>query len=269
MCGSSICRRTLASDMSAVFSSWVTRAPGEPGKPIPVVVAAAEGGGIRAAYWTSMVLHHLADIPDAGRDVSAAPVCDQQRVGRQFRRRGLRRTAPRSRRAAAARANRVGDPAGALPRADGREARWPAISCSGSCRCRSAASIDRARWRRRLPRPTTSTCITTRWSRSSPSSVRAMPMMCRCCCSTAPACSWAAASSPVRIRGRCRTSASKSRTRSTFTSSPAVTSASRPRSTTPRAFRTSAPPAACARRTARTSGTWSTAATSKTPAPTR
>lgn len=53
------------SDMSAVFSSWATIAPGEPGKPMPVVVAAAEGGGIRAAYWTSLVLHHLADIPDA------------------------------------------------------------------------------------------------------------------------------------------------------------------------------------------------------------
>ena len=51
-------------DMSAVFSSWVARAPGEPGKPIPVIVAASEGGGIRAAYWTSLVLHHLADIPD-------------------------------------------------------------------------------------------------------------------------------------------------------------------------------------------------------------
>ena len=54
-----------APDLSAVFSSWVARAPGEPGKPIPVIVAAAEGGGIRAAYWTSLVLHHLADIPDA------------------------------------------------------------------------------------------------------------------------------------------------------------------------------------------------------------
>jgi hypothetical protein len=54
----------LHPDMSAVFSSWVSRAPGEPGKPIPVIVAAAEGGGIRAAYWTSLVLHHLADIPD-------------------------------------------------------------------------------------------------------------------------------------------------------------------------------------------------------------
>jgi hypothetical protein len=55
-----------APDMSAVFSSWVAGAPGEPGKPIPVIVAAAEGGGIRAAYWTSLVLHHLADIPDEG-----------------------------------------------------------------------------------------------------------------------------------------------------------------------------------------------------------
>jgi hypothetical protein len=52
-------------DLSAVFSSWVARAPGEPGKPTPVIVAAAEGGGIRAAYWTSLVLHHLADIADA------------------------------------------------------------------------------------------------------------------------------------------------------------------------------------------------------------
>ena len=53
------------SDLSAVFSSWVARAPGDPGKPVPVIVAAAEGGGIRAAYWTSLVLHHLADLPDA------------------------------------------------------------------------------------------------------------------------------------------------------------------------------------------------------------
>jgi hypothetical protein len=52
-------------DLSAAFASWVTRAPGEPGKPVPVVIAAAEGGGIRAAYWTSMVLHHLADLPEA------------------------------------------------------------------------------------------------------------------------------------------------------------------------------------------------------------
>ena len=53
-------------DLSAVFSSWVSRAPGEPGKPMPVIVAAAEGGGIRAAYWTSLVLHHLADAPEPG-----------------------------------------------------------------------------------------------------------------------------------------------------------------------------------------------------------
>lgn len=53
-------------DLAAVFSSWVTHAPGEAGKPIPVIVVASEGGGIRAAYWTSLVLHHLADLPDPG-----------------------------------------------------------------------------------------------------------------------------------------------------------------------------------------------------------
>jgi hypothetical protein len=53
-------------DLSAVFSSWVARAPGEAGKPIPVILAAAEGGGIRAAYWTSLVLHHLADVREPG-----------------------------------------------------------------------------------------------------------------------------------------------------------------------------------------------------------
>ncbi len=51
-------------DMAAVFSSWVTHAPGEAGEPVPVIVVAAEGGGIRAAYWTSLVLHHLAELPE-------------------------------------------------------------------------------------------------------------------------------------------------------------------------------------------------------------
>jgi hypothetical protein len=51
-------------DLSAVFSSWATHAPVRPGEPVPVIIAAAEGGGIRAAYWVSAVLHHLAEIPD-------------------------------------------------------------------------------------------------------------------------------------------------------------------------------------------------------------
>lgn len=58
------------SDMSAAFASWVAQAPGSPGRPVPVVVVAAEGGGIRAAYWTSLVLHHLA--ADAEPDVRFA-----------------------------------------------------------------------------------------------------------------------------------------------------------------------------------------------------
>jgi hypothetical protein len=52
-------------DLSAAFSSWVSQAPANSGRPIPVIVAAAEGGGIRAAYWTSLVLHHLAAVDDA------------------------------------------------------------------------------------------------------------------------------------------------------------------------------------------------------------
>lgn len=51
-------------ELSAVFASWATHAPARPGQPVPVIVATAEGGGIRAAYWTSTVLHHLADIAD-------------------------------------------------------------------------------------------------------------------------------------------------------------------------------------------------------------
>ena len=118
------------SDMSAVFSSWVTRAPGDPGKPIPVIVAAAEGGGIRAAYWTSLGPASPRRHSRHRRAVSAAPVCDQQRLGRQLRRGRLCGTATRSDEPAAARANRVGDSAGAFSRADGREAcrrRFPAV----------------------------------------------------------------------------------------------------------------------------------------------
>ena len=53
-------------ELSEVFSSWVNQAPAAAGAPVPVIVAAAEGGGIRAAYWTSAVLHHLAEISDPG-----------------------------------------------------------------------------------------------------------------------------------------------------------------------------------------------------------
>ena len=55
---------TPRAELSDVFSSWVNQAPATSGAPVPVIVAAAEGGGIRAAYWTSSVLHHLADVPD-------------------------------------------------------------------------------------------------------------------------------------------------------------------------------------------------------------
>ena len=183
MCSWSIFRTTPSHpDMSAVFSSWVPRAPGEPGKPIPVIVAAAEGGGIRAAYWTSMVLHHLADIPDADvmfpRRLFAISSVSGGSFGAAVYA-GLRRdptsTPPRAQIASAILA-------GAVPGADGRQVgirRSAAVVPAGPD---PRASIDRARWRRRLPRPTTSTCITTRWWRSSPSFGPSMPTMCRCCC---------------------------------------------------------------------------------------
>ena len=52
-------------DLRAVFSTWLAQAPPAPGNQSPVViVAAAEGGGIRAGYWTSLVLHTLAEDPE-------------------------------------------------------------------------------------------------------------------------------------------------------------------------------------------------------------
>jgi hypothetical protein len=42
--------------------SWLEELQGEhPGQPVPVVLVAAEGGGIRAAYWTALVLGQLHD----------------------------------------------------------------------------------------------------------------------------------------------------------------------------------------------------------------
>ena len=159
--------------------------------------------------------------------------------------------------------------AGAVPRADGRQVgvrRSPAMVPAGADPQLRSIERDGDGICRGLQRA--------RASRLDGREVhRVSSDRCRGCAGAAAEQHQRAAGPPHRrqpvSRGRCRTSASKSRTRSTFTSSPAATSASRPRSTTRRAFRTSAPPAACARRTARTSGTWSTAATSRTPAPTR
>jgi hypothetical protein len=51
-------------ELREVFAKWVAQAPAAPGNQSPIViVAAAEGGGIRAGYWTSLVLHTLAEDP--------------------------------------------------------------------------------------------------------------------------------------------------------------------------------------------------------------
>jgi hypothetical protein len=58
--GDDLGRRPL---LAAAFEAWaVDRLAGWPGgKPMPVFLVAAEGGGIRAAYWTAAVLGRLSD----------------------------------------------------------------------------------------------------------------------------------------------------------------------------------------------------------------
>ncbi len=58
-------------DLERYFQAWVAdlRALHPEGEPVPVFVVAAEGGGIRAAYWTGLVLAELQDrARAAGRD---------------------------------------------------------------------------------------------------------------------------------------------------------------------------------------------------------
>jgi hypothetical protein len=49
--------------MATVFHDWMAAAPRAADGRVPVVIVAAEGGGIRAAYWTSAVLHRLDEDP--------------------------------------------------------------------------------------------------------------------------------------------------------------------------------------------------------------
>ncbi len=64
-------------DLETYFTAWLEELkPLHPGGAIPVVLVAAEGGGIRAAYWTASVLAELQDRAaalglDFGRDVFA------------------------------------------------------------------------------------------------------------------------------------------------------------------------------------------------------
>lgn len=46
-------------DMASDFDDWLSQRSPNPKKPYPVFVVAAEGGGVRAAYWAASVLSHL------------------------------------------------------------------------------------------------------------------------------------------------------------------------------------------------------------------
>jgi len=62
-------RRSLQpyQDLEGYFTAWLRDLrPLHPGHPIPVVLVAAEGGGIRAAFWTASVLAELQDQAGAG-----------------------------------------------------------------------------------------------------------------------------------------------------------------------------------------------------------
>ena len=43
-------------DLGSHFKAWAGQRADAPGKPLPVIIVAAEGGGVRAAYWTAGLL---------------------------------------------------------------------------------------------------------------------------------------------------------------------------------------------------------------------
>jgi len=61
-----------AADITADFNDWLARRRPDPNKPYPVFIVAAEGGGVRAAYWAASVLTRLqADDPRFAQHVYA------------------------------------------------------------------------------------------------------------------------------------------------------------------------------------------------------
>jgi hypothetical protein len=61
-----------AKSLAADFDDWIAQRRGEIKKPYPVFIVAAEGGGVRAAYWTASVLTRLqAEDPAFARHVYA------------------------------------------------------------------------------------------------------------------------------------------------------------------------------------------------------
>jgi hypothetical protein len=76
--------------LTDVFHDWVKAQPelarDTPGKPIPLVLVAAHGGGIRAAYWTALVLDCIVAVSPAEFDAGSAAPGDEQTC--RTRRRG-------------------------------------------------------------------------------------------------------------------------------------------------------------------------------------
>ncbi len=66
--GAAVPRPTL----TRVFHEWVQAQPelqaGKPGPPVPLVLVAAHGGGIKAAYWTALVLDCIVGVSPADFD---------------------------------------------------------------------------------------------------------------------------------------------------------------------------------------------------------
>lgn len=71
--GDGVVRPPERKPLGEVFQKWVLARQAErPGAPIPVFLVAAEGGGIRAAYWTAIALARVQDqVPEFGRQAFA------------------------------------------------------------------------------------------------------------------------------------------------------------------------------------------------------
>jgi hypothetical protein len=188
-------------EMKDYFADWTAGlAPNSRGD-VPILIVTAEGGGIRAAYWTALVLGELEDQASAaGLDFgrrSPSAASRAARSGRRSSRPSSRTSAsvPGPDRPIAARRTR----ASTSPRRAGApsaccttiSSRPPSRSCCSSIcsssSCRTASStIARSRWSARSRPPGTS-------ARKAPGSVirsdlsgpTRRPMRCRCCSSTA------------------------------------------------------------------------------------
>jgi hypothetical protein len=75
-------RPPIRQTLDDAFLGWRAAGPSAGTNPLTVVVAAAEGGGIRAAYWTSLVLHTLdREVPEFSRRLLAISSVSGSSIG--------------------------------------------------------------------------------------------------------------------------------------------------------------------------------------------